>query len=203
MDSYFSIGDRGFAPYQGGTNVYSVSDTLHLIRGKHDIAIGMTFRASQMNVRNNAFQDGFAVENGVFTGDDVADLLLGSLGVFAAHDQTFLGATTGRRFKLYRPFVQDNWRVTNNLTLNLGFAWALVPPTTEVKNRQAEFDVTNKTWYVPAGSPAISGCTDCVTTDGRVGIQFDKSAVEPRIGLAWKPFGSDRTVIRAGYGIIP
>ena len=201
MGSYFAIGDRGYAPYQGGTNVYSVSDTLHLIRGKHDIAVGMTFRANQMNVRNNAFQDGFAVEAGLATGDDIGDLLLGSLGVFAAHDQTFLGATTGRRFKLYRPFVQDNWRVTSNLTVNIGFAWALVPPETEVRNRQAEYDVTDLKWYVPAGSPGLTGCTNCVTTDGRAGIQFDKTAVEPRIGLAWKPFGGDKTVVRAAYGI--
>jgi len=201
MGSYFAIGDRGYSPYQGGTNVYSVSDTLDLIRGKHDIRVGMVFRANEMNVRNNAFQDGFVVDDGTQTGDDIADLLLGSMGVFAAHDQTFLGATTGRRFKLYRPFVQDDWRVTSNLTLNIGLAWALVTPETEVNNRQANFDVTNLKWYVPAGSPAITGCTNCVITDGRVGIQFDKTALEPRIGLAWKPFGGDKTVVRAGYAI--
>ncbi len=201
MSSYFSIGDRGYAPYQGGTNVYSVSDTVHLIRGKHDIAVGMTFRANEMNVRNNAFQDGFIVNIGAGTGDNIGDLLLGAMGVFAGHDQTFLGATTGRRYKLYRPFVQDNWRVTPNLTMNIGLGWALVTPETEVQNRQARYDVTNQTWYVPAGSPGITGCTNCVTTDGKVGVQFDKTALEPRIGFAWKAFGSDRTVIRAAYGI--
>ncbi|MGA8539485.1 MAG: carboxypeptidase-like regulatory domain-containing protein [Terriglobales bacterium] len=201
MNAYFSIGDRGYAPYQGGTNVYSVSDTVHLIRGKHDIAVGMTFRANEMNVRNNAFQDGFDVQNGSGTNDDIAGLLIGGLGVFAAHDQTFLGATTGRRYKLFRPFVQDNWRATSNLTVNIGLGWALVTPETEVRNRQAEYDVTNLTWYVPAGSPGIAGCTHCVSTDGRVGIQFDKKALEPRIGLAWKVFGSDKTVLRAAYGI--
>lgn len=201
MNQYFSIGDRGYAPYQGGTNVYSISDTLHLIRGKHDIAVGMTFRANQMNVGNNAFQDGFDVQNGSGTGDDIAGLLSGALGVFAAHDQTFLGNTTGRRFKIYRPFVQDDWRVTPNLTVNLGFAWALVPPETEVRNRQAEYDVTTLKWYVPKGSPGISACTNCVITDARVGIQFDKKALEPRIGFAWKAFGNDKTVIRAAYGI--
>jgi hypothetical protein len=201
MNAYFSIGDRGYAPYQGGTNVYSLSDTIHLIRGKHDIAVGMTFRANQMNVRNNAFQDGFVVQNGSETGDDIAGLLVGGLGVFAAHDQTFLGATTGRRFKMYRPFVQDNWRVTPNLTVNIGLGWALVTPETEVSNRMANYDVTNLTWYVPSGSPGVTGCTNCVTTDGRAGIRFDKSALEPRIGFAWKAFGGDRTVIRAAYGI--
>jgi hypothetical protein len=202
MSAYFSVGDRGYAPYQGGTNVYSLSDTLDVIRGKHEIRTGLVFRAEQMNVRNNAFQDGFAVETGDETGDDVADVLLGGMGVFAAHDQTFLGATTGRRWKLFRPFVQDNWRVSSNLTLNLGFAWALATPETEEANRQANYDVQNLTWYVPKGSPGIGGCTTCVATDGRVGIQFDKTALEPRIGFAWKPNGSEKTSIRGGYGIV-
>ena len=202
MSNYFAIGDRGYAPYQGGTNVYSVSDTLDLIRGKHNFRFGGTFRASQMNVRNNAFQDGFVVENAALTGDDAADLLLGSTGIFAAHDQTFLGGTTGRRWKLFRPFVQDDWRVTSNLTVNLGVAWALATPTTEVQNRQSNFDIQTLKWYVPKGSPTLASCTICVPTDGRVGIQFDKTAIEPRIGLSWKVMGSDKTVIRAGYGIL-
>jgi len=202
MSAYFAVGDRGFAPYQGGTNVYSVSDTLDVIRGKHNIRFGAVFRANQMNIRNNAFQDGFSVQNGTLTGDDIGDVLLGGMGVFAAHDQTFLGATTGRRWKLVRPFVQDDWRVTSNLTLNLGFAWALATPEIEVGNRQADFDVQNLKWYVPKGSPALSGCTVCIATDGRAGIQFDKTALEPRIGFAWKPAGSDKTVVRGGYGIV-
>jgi carboxypeptidase family protein len=201
MSSYFSIGDRGYSPYQGGTNVYSVGDTVDLIRGKHDIRIGGVFRAEQMNIRNNAFQDGYVVNFGTASGDNISDLLLGAMGVFAAHDQTFLGGTVGRRFKLVRPFVQDDWRLTSNLTVNIGLAWALVTPESEVKNRQANYNIANLMWYVPAGSPAISGCTNCITTNGRVGIQFDKTALEPRIGLAWKPFKDETTVIRAGYAI--
>jgi hypothetical protein len=201
MSSYMSLGDRGYAPYQGGTNVYSVTDTLNLIRGRHQIHFGATYRANQMNIRNNAFQDGFAVEAGTETGDDIADVLLGSFGVFAAHDQTFLGATVGRRYKMFRPYFQDDWRITNNLTLNLGLAWALVTPETEVENRQSNFDIATLQWYVPKGSPGLDGCTNCVTSDSRAGIQLDKKAFEPRIGLAWKPLGSNKTVVRAGYAI--
>ena len=135
------------------------------------------------------------------TGDDIADLLLGSLGVFAAHDQTFLGATTGRRWKLVRPFVQDDWRVTPNVTVNLGLAWALATPETEAEHRQANFNIQNLKWYVPNGSPTLASCTVCIATDGRVGIQFDKTALEPRIGISWKPMGSDKTAVRLGYGI--
>jgi len=205
MSSYYAVGDRGFAPYQGGTNVYSISDTLDLIRGKHEIRFGGVYRANEMNVRNNALQDGSITETGLFTNDDIADVLVGAMGVFAAHDQTFHGATVGRRWKLFRPFVQDNWRLTNNLTVNLGLAWALVTPETEVANRQSNFDSATLTWFVPKGSPA--GCTPailsfpCVSSDGRIGIQFDKTAFEPRIGLAWKPMGSQDTAIRLGYAI--
>jgi hypothetical protein len=198
MNNYFALGDRGFAPFQGGTNVFSYYDTFDMIRGKHDIRVGLGIRLNQMNVETNGFQDGFFINFGL-TGDATADLLLGQLGG-GIHDQTFDGATTGRRWKMFRPFVQDDWRVTPNLTLNLGLAWALVTPITEAQNRQANFDFQTGTFYV-AGSTAAPGCSFCVHSDGRVGIQMDKTAFEPRIGLAWKPFGSQTTAVRAGYAI--
>jgi hypothetical protein len=198
VGGYWSLGDRGFAPFQGGTNVFSVSDSLDMIRGKHDIRVGGQVRAQQLNVRTNAFQDGFLIPFGI-SGDATADLLMGQIGL-GIHDQTFTGATTGRRWKVFRPFVQDDWRVTNNLTLNLGLAWVFVTPTTEAQNRQANFDVVSGKLFV-AGSASISGCGICVQSDGRVGIQLDKTALEPRIGLAWKPLGSQNTAIRAGYAI--
>jgi hypothetical protein len=198
----WSLGDRGFAPFQGGTNVYTFSDTFDMIRGKHDIRVGFGFRANQMNVMTNGFQDGYFILNGgggSFTGDDSADLLMGQVSG-AIHDQTFLGATTGRRWKMYRPFVQDDWRVTANLTVNLGVAWALVTPITEAQNRQANFDWASKEFLI-AGNVPFTGCTNCQRSSGAVGVQFDKTALEPRIGLAWKPMGRQDTVFRAGYAI--
>ncbi len=202
---YWSLGDRGFAPFQGGTNVFSIADSFDMIRGKHNIRVGMGFRAQQMNVLTNAFQDGFFVftnlwsDSGDFNfngGDNAADFLLG-LTSLAIHDQTFKGATTGRRWKLYRPYVQDDWRVTNNLTLNLGLAWALVTPITEAHSRQANFDFSKNCTPAPGCNYLIPG----VNSDGRVGVQLDKTALEPRIGLAWKPFGSTKTAVRAGYAM--
>ena len=200
MGGYWSLGDRGFAPFQGGTNVFSISDSFDMIRGNHNIRVGGGFRAHQMNVLTNAFQDGFFLDFGTYTGDAAADLLLGQVRG-AIHDQTFNGATTGRRWKLFRPYVQDDWRVTNNLTLNIGLAWALVTPITEAQGRYANFNFETGQYLVAGSSPGTSGCTNCVHTDGRVGIQFDKTALEPRIGLAWKPMGSLTTAIRAGYAI--
>ena len=202
---YWGLGDRGFAPFQGGTNVFSVSDSFDMIRGKHNIRVGFGFRAHQMNVLTNAFQDGFFVftnlwsDDGTFNfvgGDNAADFLMG-LNSLAIHDQTFLGATTGRRWKLFRPYVQDDWRVTNNLTLNLGLAWALVTPITEAHNRQANFDFGSSCSPAPGCNYLIPG----VNSDARVGVDLDTTALEPRIGFAWKPFGDAKTAVRGGYAM--
>ncbi len=198
MNNYWALGDRGFAPFQGGTNVFSISDSFDMIRGNHHITVGGGIRAQQMNVETNAFQDGFYINFGL-TGDATADLLLGQLGG-GIHDQTFSGATTGRRWKLFRPFIEDEWRVTKDLNLSLGLAYALVTPITEAQNRQANFDFSSGKFYV-AGSASLAGCSYCVHSDSRVGVQMDKTAIEPRIGLAWKPMGSQTTAIRGGYAI--
>ncbi len=200
LTGYWSVGDRGFSPFQGGTNVFTVSDTLDLIRGNHNIRVGGGIRVNQMNVLTNGFGDGFFLIFGSFTGDATADVLLGQMGG-AIHDQTFLGATTGRRWKMFRPFVQDDWRVTNNLTLNLGVAWSLTTPITEAQGRQANFNYNTGQYLIAGSAPGIAGCTNCARTNGDVGIQFDKTAIEPRIGIAWKPFGKQNTAIRAGYAI--
>jgi Carboxypeptidase regulatory-like domain len=192
---FWALGDRGFSPFVGGTNVFFANDSLDMIRGKHDLKVGLGIRANQMNVRTEGFQDGFWVVTGLWTGNAEADFLLG-LPSLAIHDQTFNGSTTGRRWKTFRPFVQDDWRVTSNLTVNLGLAWNLTSPISEVANRQANFNPAN-------GQFLIAGNTPFGPNAGKwVGINYDKDALEPRIGVAWKPRGSDRTVIRAGYAIL-
>ncbi|MGA9507094.1 MAG: carboxypeptidase-like regulatory domain-containing protein [Candidatus Sulfotelmatobacter sp.] len=186
---YYNLGDRGFAPFQGGTNVFSVSDSWNTTRGNHSLSIGGGIRANQMNVVTNGFQDGYFLLFGGYTNDASADLLVGQVGG-AIHDQTFKGATTGRRWKLFRPYAQDDWRITRNLTANIGLAWAFVTPIVEAENRQANFDFQTGQFLIPG-----------VNSDSRIGVQLDKTALEPRIGLSWKPFGTDTTAIRAGYAI--
>jgi hypothetical protein len=186
---FWSLGDRGFAPFQGGTNVFFIADSFDMIRGKHDITVGGQIRANQMNILSNAFQDGFGVFAGALTNNAMADMLLGLLSG-GEHDQTFNGPTTGRRWKMYRPFVQDNWRVSPNLTLNLGLAWAIVTPVTEAHNRLSNFNFQTGQFLV-AGKNASSS----------VGISTDWTAFEPRIGLSWSPRGDRRTSVRAGYAI--
>jgi carboxypeptidase family protein len=199
---YWSLGDRGYSPFQGGTDIFSFNDSLDMIRGKHDIKVGGSIRANQMNVGTEAFQDGFWIPGagGNFTGltsaassipgNPEADFLLGITGL-ALHDQTFKGPVSGRRWKIYRPFVQDDWRITRDLTLNLGIAWDLTTPITEVDGRLAN--------YVPSTGQLLVAGQNGVSQSA--GIKMNKTAFEPRIGLAWKLLGSDKTVVRAGYAI--
>ncbi|HEY1985441.1 MAG TPA: carboxypeptidase-like regulatory domain-containing protein [Terracidiphilus sp.] len=197
---FWAIGDRGYSPFQGGTNVFSFKDSLELIRHKHDLKMGIDFRGNQMNVGTEAFQDGFWIigAGGNFTGlssaniggNPEADYLLGMTGL-AIHDQTFNGPVSGRRWKIYRPFIQDDWRVTPSLTLNLGVAYAMSTPITEARGRMAN--------YVPATGQILVANQNGVSASA--GVNMDWTAVEPRIGATWKVLGSEKTVIRAGFAM--
>jgi len=208
---YWSLGDRGYSPFQGGTNIFSINDTFDMTRGKHDVKVGMGIRINQMNVRAEGFQDGFWVIGGAWTSDkfafagsSMADLLLG-MSSLRIHDQNLNGDITGRRWKLFRPFVQDDWRVNKNLTVNLGLAWGLATPISEAKGRMADFipAATSYQWLIPSPgcTTALQAIATCKNSGAGAGINMDYSALEPRIGLAWKMFGSGETVVRAGYAI--
>ena len=206
LGGYWSVGDRGYSPFQGGTNIFSFGDSLELIRGKHDIKVGIGIRANQMNVGTEAFQDGFWIPGAIGTfsgfsngtgpgtvnipGSFPADVLLGLLGV-SEHDQTYNGAVGGRRWKIFRPFVQDDWRVTKDLTLNLGFAYNMTTPISEQHSRMANF--------IPTTGQLLVANQGGVNSSA--GVNMDWTGYEPRIGLAYKLLGSDKTVVRAGFGI--
>jgi hypothetical protein len=197
---YWALGDRGYSPFQGGTNIYSFRDSLDLILHKHDVRVGIDFRGNQMNVGTEAFGDGFWIigNGGNFTGlssaniggNPEADYLLGITGL-AIHDQTFDGPVTGRRWQIYRPFGEDNWRVTPTLTLNLGLAWDMTTPITEARGRLAN--------YVPASGQLLVANQNGVSASA--GVKMDWTALEPRIGGTWKVLGSEKTVLRAGFAL--
>jgi hypothetical protein len=189
---YWALGDRGYSPFQGGTDIFTYKDTLDLILRKHELRIGLDLRANQMNVGSEAFADGFwlvgfynstagtgACAGGktcTAAGNVEADFLLGLTSGGAIHDQTYDGAVTGRRWKIWRPFVADDWRVTPSLTLNLSLAYDMTTPITEAHGKMAD--------YVPS------------TSGGSLLIANKNS-----VGAAWKVFGSDKTVLRGGYSL--
>src|SRR5438045_2680491 len=87
-------------------------------------------------------------------------------------------------------FVQDDWKVTPRLTVNLGVRYDYFSPLVEANNRQANFDYATGT-LITAGT---NGASDSLT-------QADTKNFAPRIGFAWTPTASTNTVIRGAYGI--
>jgi hypothetical protein len=195
---YWALGDRGFSPFQGGTNIFSFKDSFDLILRKHELRMGLDLRANQMNVGSEAFADGFWLigNGGNFTGGGAvpgnpeADLLLGLTGG-GIHDQTYDGPVTGRRWKIYRPFIADDWRVVPSLTLNISLAWDLTTPITEAHGRMADY-IASTGQLLVANQNGVSSSA---------GIEMDKTALEPRVGAAWKVLGSEKTVLRAGWSL--
>ncbi len=197
FQNFVGVGDRGFSPFQGGTNVYHYTNALTMVKGNHTVNTGGTFRAMQLNLLGDTalagqfaftpfFTSGFGPTgalNGA-TGSSIASLLLGLPASGGRNDQ-LNGSVKGRRWKEYRAFVDDNWRVSDSLTVTLGLAYMVTTPQTENKDRFANFD-----FY-----------TGEIFVGGTVGVKTDWSNIQPRVGFAWSPRASTSTVVRGGYGI--
>ena len=198
---YNRIGDRLYSPYQGGTNVFHVVDTFSWILGKHNVKIGYVQRFMQLNSIGVTYPAGNFTFDNLFTaaftsagalnsatGDPVASLLLG-LPTSGSRSVQYAGSVIGRRWKEFREFVEDDFRVLPNLTLNIGLAYVCVTPQSEVANRQANFDPATGQFLIPGKNADIYA-----------GVHPDRTDFEPRFGFAWSPVGA-KTVFRGGYGI--
>jgi hypothetical protein len=102
------------------------------------------------------------------------------------------GGTWGQRANLFAAFFQDDWRITHNLTLNLGVRWELNTPWDEVKNRQSNFNLTTGQEYVSGQTCPYSDCNALYNQYNGI------TNFQPRLGAAWTP-GGGKLVVRAGY----
>ncbi|MGH9449164.1 MAG: carboxypeptidase regulatory-like domain-containing protein [Terriglobia bacterium] len=115
--------------------------------------------------------------------------------------------TWGQRSWVLGTYVQDTWRATNSLTLNLGLRWEYNQPWSEVFNRQANFSAFSGVEEFASGAnmgvcPTLMAAGDCVVTNsGAVYNQYYKD-FEPRIGFAWTPgILGKSTIVRGAYTI--
>jgi hypothetical protein len=101
------------------------------------------------------------------------------------------GGTWGQRANVWSAFVQDDWRVNNNLTVNIGLRYEIHTPWVEVDNRQSNFGL-------------ISGQIEIAGVDGASRAGYNEyngiTNFQPRLGFAWTPWGG-KTVIRGSYSL--
>ncbi|HEU0138347.1 MAG TPA: carboxypeptidase regulatory-like domain-containing protein [Bryobacteraceae bacterium] len=195
VTGFASFGEHGGQSVSGPrawrNEAYQWQDSFYHTRGSHSIKFGVIVRRHRDNFPEAIYPRGAYSFNGFLTGQPFGDFLLGyprntqtSIDVFSPHF----------RYTVAEPWFQDDWRVTPELTLNLGlrYEWAGRPLSKDNSISTVIFDESGArliTARDPQGYPSALAYDD-----------FNNFA--PRIGFAWTPkFLGSKTVFRGAYGI--
>jgi hypothetical protein len=178
---------------QGPIRSDAADDNLTLVRDKHTIKMGLEYRYSSNLDKYSPTAGGDFTFNNVATGSALASLELGWV------DQGSLLATypLHTRADSYAAFIQDDWRVTPNFTLNVGLRWDIDQPRWETSNRQNSFSTTEIN--------PVSGTPGVVLFSGIDGVSkyannWDLHNFGPRLGFAYKI--GNNWVLRGGGSIL-
>lgn len=167
-------------PQGRGDNTEVASDTLSWIHGNHTVKFGGEFR--------RANSDNFSYTAGTFTFPSVAAFLADEATGFTANS----GNGSNRTYvNSMGAFITDAWKITPRFTANIGMRYDWYGTPTEAENRFVVFDPASDT-------------LQHVGQSGGYGIAYNQSArnFEPRVGIAWDPFGNGKTVIRSAFAIM-
>ena len=182
---------------------FHYADNLTLIRGRHMMKMGIQALREWVNVfyAGNNGRSGFIAFNGRFTGQNAvnpvatlgeADFMLGLPDDIGRGLQA---GTWGHRSTIWGAYFQDDWRISNNLTLNLGLRWEYHTPWVEVKDRQTNFGEFSGTQY-------SAGQSGCPYSDCRALYNSFKKDFQPRVGFAYTPDTlGKKLVFRGSYTI--
>lgn len=182
---------------------YFASDTFTWMKGNHSVKIGGDYRNTQANVFQTAATQGQFTFNGQYTGGNgFAEFLL---GIPSSTSTSASGGPLYPRRQAVAGFIQDDWRVTSRLTLNLGMRYELNAPPRDKRNQLSSFDHATGTLMFPKDAPLGDFYTR-VRPDLKVGrfsnntlYDTDKNNLGPRVGLAYKL--TNKTVWRSAFGM--
>jgi outer membrane receptor protein involved in Fe transport len=209
VSGYIDLGQAYDLPKVWAYNNYQYADSVTWIHGRHTVKFGGDFLHYQYFNHDYADLRGRMTFLGRFTNDPMADFLLG----YAQTSRRLVNvATEYLLVSNYSSYVQDDFKITPTLTLNIGLRYELMKQPVE-KNGA-------RTMFVPElGKVVVAGTGNLANFDQLIGAtavaQYVARAVDvglpqsivrtnyknfaPRFGFAWRPIS--RTVIRGGYGI--
>ena len=197
----FTLGSSPLADQSSRINSFTFQDTVSIVKGRHRIKVGGEYRRSQVNFYFNAFSRGqliFPTFTNFLLGQSVS--IIGS-GVY---DRAF-------RVNDLSGFVQDDWKVSNRLTLNLGLRYDFYGLPTEKYGRLVNFipeQFRNGTIASPAQPPngfvqagnAVNPLPGVPLVEDSL-VPNDKNNFAPRVGFAYRVNESGTLAVRGGYGV--
>jgi hypothetical protein len=197
VNGYTTIGDPITGPRNTYENAYDYSGALSWVRGRHEFKFGGGYQHLHVNVLQGIATNGFFVFVPFpVVPDAFASFLFGQPIFFLQGRGDFSRGINGQSFNSY---VQDTYKVSSRLTVNLGLRYELPSPYTEIKNRQTLFILGRQSTVVPSAPLGILYPGDKGVPDGL--IPTFKKGFAPRVGFAWDPTGSSKWLVTSAYGI--
>ncbi len=176
------------------SNRFIYSDNIAYIRGKHSMEFGGSAIRTQITDPIFSYVNGYFDYSGQYSGNPLADFLLGYPDFINALTKT---AVPYRRSWEYALYGEDKIQATKDLTIDVGLRWELPLPASDLHNNLAAFEpdpgfAPNTPYkFVLAGQDGVS----------KTIVRANYKDFSPRVGLAWRPFGSPKWAVRASAGI--
>jgi hypothetical protein len=194
LSGYFSI----YTDHPGDFNRqnFQVTDSLHWIKGRHEISLGGDLVKMQVDLKNTYRQNGFFRFRGTsHSGDPRADFLLGAADLFLQGG----GEAAARRGTLGSLFIQDSYRAGSNLVLNLGIRWDPFHPYGDTLGRTECYRPGFVSQRFPNAPPGylFEGDRGCPAG----GSDPSYRHFGPRVGFAYNAGGKGTTAVRGGFGL--
>ena len=181
------LGDSSFIPLIDLTNMFQYSGSVSHTKGSHSLKYGAILIRRQIENQQNTSGSGaysFSPQTGVLA---LANFFNGNVTSVSRVAQL-----TPRYLRAWEPsfYAQDDWRVTNTLTLNLGLRYDIITPVTDAHGHISNFDPATLSLIVPG----VNGGSNTA------GVKTDYHSLAPRFGFAYTAHPG--TVVRGGFGLV-